>query len=109
MIKIFPSRLYSCFLSDCVGGNKFAVGFLADLDQLLAQTALLDLMPFGFHWSLDPLTFGKAINRLPRHPILLPQFLKGESSLFQIPYQIVFLTPKNSPSSNYHLSTHPSS
>jgi hypothetical protein len=67
-----------------MNGNKFAVGFLADLDQLLAQTAFPSLMPFGFHWSLDPLPFRKGMNRLLRHSIPFPQFLKGKSGLFQV-------------------------
>ena len=84
MINVFTPRLYSHFLSDRVGRNKFAVGFLADMDQLLAQTASLRLMPSGSLRSSDPLPFGKGMNRLPRYPILLSQFFKGKSGLLQV-------------------------
>src|SRR4030042_6057753 len=77
-----------------MGGDKLAVGSLADLNQLLAQTAFPSLMPFGSHWSLDPLPFRKGKNRLLRHSIPFPQFPKGKSGLFQVLYQIVFLALK---------------
>ena len=61
-------------------GNKLAVGFLANPDQLLTHMTPLSLMPFRF--SLDPPPFAKREDRLSRYPILLPQLLIGNSGLF---------------------------
>jgi hypothetical protein len=38
-------------------------------------------MPFRFHRSLDPSPLGKGVDRLPRHPVLLPQFAKGKVAI----------------------------